>query len=137
MPYEASSTATMREHGVHARGDKDARPLSPRPEKERPTVTPKADIPPRASGAAAESKLLLTVEEAAKRLRIGRTVMYWLVSSGTVESVTVGSLRRVPAECPSEFVAPLRRLSDPRGERCVLLWMIADRKSGAPSIARD
>jgi excisionase family DNA binding protein len=100
-------------------------------------VTPKADIPPRASGAAAESKLLLTVEEAAKRLGIGRTVMYWLVSSGTVESVTVGSLRSVPAECPADFVASLRRLSDPRGEGCVLLWMYADRKSGAPSIAGD
>jgi excisionase family DNA binding protein len=88
-------------------------------------------------GATGLHKLLLTVEEAAQRLGIGRTVMNRLVSSGSVESVTVGSLRRVPAEWPSDFVASLRRLSDPRGEGWVLLWMNADRKSGAPSIARD
>ena len=55
-----------------------------------------------------EGKLLLTVEEAANRLGIGRTVMYRLVSSGAVESVTLGRLRRVPSECLDEFVAALR-----------------------------
>jgi excisionase family DNA binding protein len=108
-----------------------------RAREEETIVIQEADTPTRASDAPAETKLLLTVEEAARRLGIGRAIMYRLVSSGTLESVTSGRLRRVPAECPSEFVAPLRRLSDPRGERCVLLWMIADRKSGAPSIARD
>jgi excisionase family DNA binding protein len=43
--------------------------------------------------------LLLTVEEAAKRLRLGRTLVYRLISSGELESVTVGRLRRIPAEC--------------------------------------
>jgi excisionase family DNA binding protein len=52
--------------------------------------------------------VLLTVEEAAKRLRIGRTSMYRLVSTGAVETVTVGRLRRVPAECLAEYVARLR-----------------------------
>ena len=56
-----------------------------------------------------EAKLLLTVEEAAHRLGIGRTVMYRLVSSGAVESVTLGRLRRVPSECLDEFVSALRR----------------------------
>ena len=53
--------------------------------------------------------VLLTVEEAAKRLRIGRTSMYGLVSTGAVETVTVGRLRRVPEECLAEYVTRLRR----------------------------
>ena len=53
--------------------------------------------------------LLLTVEEAARRLRLGRTVVYRLISSGELESVKVGRLRRVPAECLPEYVATLRR----------------------------
>ena len=52
--------------------------------------------------------LLLTVEEAARRLRIGRTLIYQLISSGELESVKVGRLRRVPADCLPEYVATLR-----------------------------
>ena len=52
--------------------------------------------------------VLLTVEEAARRLRLGRTLVYRLISSGELESVTVGRLRRVPAECLAEYVAALR-----------------------------
>jgi excisionase family DNA binding protein len=53
--------------------------------------------------------LLLTVEDAARRLCIGRTLVYQLISSGELESVKVGRLRRVPAECLPEYVATLRR----------------------------
>ena len=52
--------------------------------------------------------LLLRVEEAAERLGIGRSLMYRLVLSGEVESVHVGRLRRIPAECLDEHVARLR-----------------------------
>jgi excisionase family DNA binding protein len=52
---------------------------------------------------------LLTVEEAADRLSIGRTLMYRLVSSGAVRSVTIGRLRRVPAECLEQYVSDLLR----------------------------
>jgi excisionase family DNA binding protein len=103
--------------------------------EEETIVIQEADTPTRATNAPAESKLLLTVEEAAKRLGIGRTVMF--ASLGSVESVTIGRLRRVPADGLSDFVASLRRLSNPRGEGWVLLWMIADRTSGAPSDVRD
>jgi excisionase family DNA binding protein len=51
---------------------------------------------------------LLTVEEAARRLRIGRTTMYALISAGTVESVTIGRRRLVPPECVAAYVAVLR-----------------------------
>jgi excisionase family DNA binding protein len=57
--------------------------------------------------------VLLTVEEAARRLNIGRTTMYSLVSAGAVETVTIGRLRRVPAECLDNFVATLRSSGQP------------------------
>ncbi len=60
------------------------------------------------STVAESRRLLLRVEEAAERLGIGRTLMYELVSRGDVESVPVGRLRRIPAECLDEYVARLR-----------------------------
>ena len=60
------------------------------------------------SSTASGQAVLLTIEEAAERLRIGRTSMYRLVSTGVVESVTIGRLRRVPLECLDKFVATLR-----------------------------
>lgn len=54
-------------------------------------------------------RLLLTVDEAARRLGIGRTLVYQLISSGELGSVKVARLRRVPAECLPEYVATLRR----------------------------
>ncbi len=53
-------------------------------------------------------RLVLTVEEAADRLGIGRTLMYALITSGEVESVRIGRLRRVPADALDEFVFRLR-----------------------------
>ncbi len=40
-------------------------------------------------------KLLLTVEEAADRLGIGRTLMYALIKDKHVKTVTIGRLRRI------------------------------------------
>ena len=53
--------------------------------------------------------LVLTIEQAAKRLGIGRTLMYALVTSGEIESVTIGRLRRVPVECITEYLNRLRQ----------------------------
>ncbi|NUL07675.1 helix-turn-helix domain-containing protein [Streptomyces lunaelactis] len=52
--------------------------------------------------------VLLTVEEAARRLRIGRTTCYGLIRTGELESVPVGRLRRVPADAPAAYVTRLR-----------------------------
>ncbi|MFF1848000.1 excisionase family DNA-binding protein [Streptomyces sp. NPDC058217] len=52
--------------------------------------------------------LLLTVEEAARRLGIGRTTCFALVASGELESVKVGSLRRIPADALVAYVGHLR-----------------------------
>jgi excisionase family DNA binding protein len=47
-------------------------------------------------------ELLITAEEAAKRLSIGRTKCYELMDAGIVASVKVGRLRRViAAELPN------------------------------------
>ncbi len=53
-------------------------------------------------------RLLLTVEQAASRLNVGRSTAYALVLSGQLESVTVGRLRRVPADAVTAFVDSLR-----------------------------
>ncbi|GAA3616286.1 helix-turn-helix domain-containing protein [Streptomyces chitinivorans] len=50
----------------------------------------------------------LTVEEAARRIGIGRTKLYEYVSSGEIASVKIGSLRRIPAEAVNDFLT--RRL---------------------------
>jgi excisionase family DNA binding protein len=52
--------------------------------------------------------LVLTVEAAAERLGIGRTLMYALVKSGAIESVCIGRLRRIPADALETFVQSLR-----------------------------
>ncbi|MFB7934736.1 helix-turn-helix domain-containing protein [Streptomyces sp. NPDC056039] len=54
----------------------------------------------------------LTVEEAARRLGIGRTKMYEYVSSGEIRSAKIGSLRRIPAEALGEFLARRYRTTD-------------------------
>jgi excisionase family DNA binding protein len=72
------------------------------------TVAP-GTTAPGGTGDRQPEGLLLTVDEAAERLRLGRTLVYRLISSGELESVTVGRLRRVPAECLAEYVAALRR----------------------------
>jgi excisionase family DNA binding protein len=57
------------------------------------------------------SPVLLTVEEAARRLRIGRTTCFRLVLAGEIESVLVGRLRRVPADALPGYVEKLRHRS--------------------------
>lgn len=52
-------------------------------------------------------RVLLTVEEAAEQLRIGRTTAWRLVSNGELESVRIGTLRRVPTSAVAEFAAHL------------------------------
>jgi excisionase family DNA binding protein len=59
--------------------------------------------------------MLLTVEEAADRLGIGRSTMYQLIAAGLVDTVRVGRLRRVEPEALAAYVARLRRDPDPAG----------------------
>lgn len=53
-------------------------------------------------------KLLLTPEEAATVLSIGRSKVYELISDGRLVSVRIGTSRRVPARALTEFVKLLQ-----------------------------
>ena len=50
------------------------------------------------------SALLVTVEEAARRLGIGRSLAYELMGSGELPSVRIGRCRRISVEALSRFV---------------------------------
>lgn len=51
-----------------------------------------------------DPRVLVSVEEAAERLDIGRTMLYELIAAGEIGTVTVGRLRKVPVAEISEFV---------------------------------
>jgi excisionase family DNA binding protein len=52
-------------------------------------------------------RVLLTVEEAAERLNIGKTKTYALVKSGELESVLIGRLRRIHVDAINAYAARL------------------------------
>jgi excisionase family DNA binding protein len=80
------------------------------------TSFPTSSIPLRASArrgrrpapaSGVGTRLLLTVEEAADCLGVGRTYMFPMISRGKVPSVRVGKLRRVKPEDLEDYVASL------------------------------
>jgi excisionase family DNA binding protein len=54
--------------------------------------------------------MLLTPEEAASQLAIGRTKVYELIREGKLESVRIGTCRRIPAQSLRTYVTELLRL---------------------------
>ncbi len=56
-------------------------------------------------------KLLLTPEEAARALGIGRTKVYHLMTSGEIPSVKIGASRRIPAQGLELYVSSLTSLA--------------------------
>lgn len=52
-------------------------------------------------------KLLLTVEEAAQVLSLGRSLFYELMQRNRIESVKIGSARRIPYSALQRFVEQL------------------------------
>jgi excisionase family DNA binding protein len=52
-------------------------------------------------------RVLLTVEEAAERLHIGKTKTYALVKAGEIESVLIGRLRRIHIDAIDSYAARL------------------------------
>lgn len=61
-------------------------------------------------------RIVYTVEEAAERLGVGRTLVYALVRSGDIESIAIGRLRRIPCDALDDFVARLRALASSPGD---------------------
>ncbi len=53
------------------------------------------------------ARVLLTVEEAAERLHIGKTKTYALVKSGELESVLIGRLRRIHIDAVNAYATRL------------------------------
>lgn len=51
-----------------------------------------------------DPRVLLSVEDAAERLDIGRTMLYELIAAGEIATITVGRLRKVPVAAITEFV---------------------------------
>jgi excisionase family DNA binding protein len=52
----------------------------------------------------AEIQVLLTIEEAAKALRIGRTMMFKLLAEGALPSVYIGRARRISLDAIRSYV---------------------------------
>jgi len=52
-------------------------------------------------------RVLLTVEEAANALAIGRTMMFHLIGTGEIPSVLIGRARRVSVEAVREYARKL------------------------------
>jgi excisionase family DNA binding protein len=61
--------------------------------------------------------VLLTVEDAADRLCIGRTTAWGLVKNGKLRSVQIGRLRRVPLSALDAYAARLAQSASDTGER--------------------
>jgi excisionase family DNA binding protein len=53
-------------------------------------------------------RLLLTPTEAADALGIGRSKLYELLRAGTLESVLIGTARRIPTDAVDTYVRTLR-----------------------------
>jgi len=60
---------------------------------------------------------MLTIEQAAEALNIGRTTTYTLVGSGELESVRIGRLRRVPADAIGAYLDRLQTEQHPDAAR--------------------
>jgi excisionase family DNA binding protein len=68
--------------------------------------------PGQTPGSQIGPSLLVTVEEAATLLRIGRTTTYELVMSGRLQSVKVGRRRLVVRDGVQRYVGELIRTQD-------------------------
>jgi excisionase family DNA binding protein len=55
--------------------------------------------------------VLLTVEDAAQALALGRTKVYELLDAGQLRSVKIGRARRIPLEALHEFVRSIEEPS--------------------------
>ena len=81
----------------------------PRPTKGKINLLQKHQRPTRVGGSrlSPAGRLLLTPIEAAARLSISRTKIYELMAAGTLRSIHIGRLRRVPVDALREFVGAL------------------------------
>ena len=67
------------------------------------------------SGSAPVERVLLTAEEVAEALHIGRTRVFALIAAREITSVKIGNLRRVPVDAVREYAARLIQLEREAG----------------------
>ncbi|WP_158852348.1 helix-turn-helix domain-containing protein [Saccharothrix deserti] len=70
-----------------------------------------SSVVPKAT-AAPSNRVLLTTEEAAERLGVGRTTMYRLIGTGEIESVQIGRLRRIHVAAVDAYARKLLQNPD-------------------------
>jgi excisionase family DNA binding protein len=68
------------------------------------TVAATSPAPPAISARPTSEPLLLTVAQAAQRLGISRGLLYELLAADDIESITIGRLRRIPAEALTTYI---------------------------------
>lgn len=71
----------------------------------------------RPRGTESLQRLLFTTSEAAKILGVSRSTLYLLLAEGQIESVKIGSLRRIPGDALDRYVRRLRQLGEITGNR--------------------
>lgn len=72
-----------------------------------PNPSPRPRYQQAVTSRAAAVRLLLTPIEAAEQLSISRTKIYELMAAGTLRSIHIGRLRRVPVDALRDFVGAL------------------------------
>jgi excisionase family DNA binding protein len=65
-------------------------------------------------GTPLEAKLLLSVDEAATLMSLGRSIVYDLVMRQQIASIKVGRMRRIPVSALRDYVQQ-RLIEDARG----------------------
>lgn len=63
----------------------------------------------------AMERVLLTAEEVAEALHIGRTRVFALIAAKEITSVKIGTLRRIPVDAVREYAARLVALEQDPG----------------------
>ena len=68
-----------------------------------------AGVQPQSKRGSPVDELLIDVRSAAERLGLGRTTLYHMVQTGTMESVKCGRRRLIPVAAIEAFVEQLRK----------------------------
>lgn len=55
----------------------------------------------------AQPPVLLTVEDAARAMAVGRTTIYQLLAARSLRSVKIGNARRIPLDAIRDYVADI------------------------------
>ena len=71
----------------------------------RPSRSSRPTIPRNRLNSPELAKVLLTAQEAAHKLSVGRSAVYGLMNRGELRYITVGRIRRIPVDAIAEFVA--------------------------------